>query len=147
MYVKIFFFKNEDMNFYMFVEVARIDEIPVGEMKQVEADGHEILIVNVAGEYYAVGERCGHMNAPLSWGRLDGTVITCPLHSSEFNVTNGKLLSGPVLESLPDLECLPEEYKRLNRERRKLIELTNTYNLPVYELKIESNKILIKVNE
>ncbi len=85
------------------------------------------------------------MNARLSLGRLDGNIVTCPLHSSEFDVVTGKLISGPVLESLPDIECLPEEYKKLNRERRKLIEATNTYDLLIYELKVESDIILVNI--
>lgn len=130
----------------MFVEVAKTDEITVGNMKHIEAGGHEILIANVDGNYYAASDRCGHMNASLSLGRLYGNIITCPLHGSEFDVTTGKLISGPVLEALPEIECLPEEYKKLNRERRKLIEATNTYDLLIYELKVESNKLLVNLN-
>ncbi|MGA2675351.1 MAG: Rieske (2Fe-2S) protein [Methanobacterium sp.] len=129
----------------MFVEVAKTKEITVGNMKHVKAEEYEILIANVDGNYYAVSDRCGHMSASLSLGRLDGNIVTCPLHSSEFDVTTGKLISGPVLESLPEIECLPEEYKKLNRERRKLIEATNTYDLIIYELKVESDKILVKI--
>ena len=129
----------------MFVEVAKTKDITVGNMKHVEVGNYEILISNVDGNYYAVSDRCGHMNASLSLGRLDGNTVICQLHSSEFDVITGKLISGPVLESLQEIECLPEEYKKLNRERRKLIEATNTYDLLIYELKVESDKILVNI--
>ncbi|MGO9387332.1 MAG: Rieske (2Fe-2S) protein [Methanobacterium sp.] len=133
------------MIYIIFVPIAKTEDITVGNMKHVKVGDHEIIIANVDGNYYAVSDRCGHMNARLSLGRLDGNIVTCPLHSSEFDVVTGKLISGPVLESLPDIECLPEEYKKLNRERRKLIEATNTYDLLIYELKVESDIILVNI--
>ena len=81
-----------------FVNVARVSEIPVGTMKHSEAGGTELCIANVGGTFYAIGDRCGHENARLSRGSLMGTIVTCPMHSSQFDVTTGKLMSGPVLE-------------------------------------------------
>ena len=49
-----------------YVEVAKIDEIPPGSMKHVELDGKEIVVSNVNGKFYAMDDRCGHMNARLS---------------------------------------------------------------------------------
>jgi nitrite reductase/ring-hydroxylating ferredoxin subunit len=37
-------------------------------MKHVEIKGKEIAIINLDGKYYAINDRCGHMNAPLSKG-------------------------------------------------------------------------------
>jgi nitrite reductase/ring-hydroxylating ferredoxin subunit len=50
------------------LEVGKVDEIPIGEMKYVEVQGKEIVISNVGGKYYAMDDRCGHMNARLSMG-------------------------------------------------------------------------------
>src|SRR3989454_10157922 len=44
---------------------------------------------------------CGHRQAPLSKGTLEGHVIECPLHFATFDVRTGKLLSGPVAEDVP----------------------------------------------
>jgi len=55
-------------------------DIPPGKTRHVEAEGIEIVLANVAGKIYAVSERCGHMNAPLSKGTLYENIITCPLH-------------------------------------------------------------------
>ncbi|MFH1328172.1 MAG: Rieske 2Fe-2S domain-containing protein [Candidatus Bathyarchaeota archaeon] len=62
-----------------FLEVAKVAEIPAGSMKHVEANGKEILIANVDGKFYAVSDRCGHMNARLSMGGLNRTIVTCPI--------------------------------------------------------------------
>ena len=39
---------------------------------------------------------CGHRNAPLSRGKLDGYLIECPLHFAQFDVRTGELVNGPV---------------------------------------------------
>jgi nitrite reductase/ring-hydroxylating ferredoxin subunit len=65
-------------------------------MKAMELDGNEIVICNNGGKYYAIQRRCGHMNAPLDMGTLDGIYLTCPMHCAQFDITNGEALSGPV---------------------------------------------------
>ena len=55
-----------------FVEVGKVNEIPDGKMKHVEVDGKEVLIAKVGGKFYAISDRCGHMNALLSMGNLTG---------------------------------------------------------------------------
>jgi glycine betaine catabolism B len=43
-----------------FVRAAGKLEIVLGKMKKVTLDGKEVLIVNVNGYYYAVGNECTH---------------------------------------------------------------------------------------
>ena len=74
------------------LEVSRLSEIPIGTMKQIEVSGLEILLVNVEGKIYAIDDRCGHMNAPLSMGALEGNIVECALHHARFDVTTGKAL-------------------------------------------------------
>ena len=73
----------------MLVEVAKTDEIAPGGMKCVKAGEREIVVCNCDGRYYAVDRRCGHMNGPLEMGALDGTILTCPMHHVQFDVTTG----------------------------------------------------------
>ena len=81
-----------------YVKVAIKSEIPVGKMKHIEINEKEIMIANVEGNFYAVSDRCGHENARLSTGTLTNTTVICPFHYSRFDVTTGKLISGPILE-------------------------------------------------
>jgi nitrite reductase/ring-hydroxylating ferredoxin subunit len=62
-----------------YVEVAKVNEIPSGKMKHVELKGKEIVISNVNGKYYAMDDRCGHMNALLSMGTLSNDNIMTPM--------------------------------------------------------------------
>ena len=79
-----------------FIRAIIAGEIAPGGMKAMDLDGKEIVVCNCNGKYYAVQRRCGHMNAPLDLGTLDGIYLTCPMHCAQFDVTNGEALSGPV---------------------------------------------------
>ena len=83
-----------------FVKIAKAIDVPAGKMKHVEVDGIEILIANVDGKFYAVGDRCPHLNAKISEGTLNETIVTCPRHLSTFDVTTGRVISG-TRSSLP----------------------------------------------
>ncbi len=87
-----------------FVKVARTSEIPAGEMKAVNLGVEEVMIANVDGEFYAVGNACTHVGGPLAEGTLDGKIVTCPLHGSRFDVTNGQVLGPPARLPVPAYE-------------------------------------------
>src|SRR5579864_5674054 len=83
-----------------FVAVAAADDIPDGAMKCVAIDRERVLLAHVEGRFYALRDMCGHKNAPLSRGRLDGHIVECPLHFATFDVRDGKLVDGPVSADL-----------------------------------------------
>lgn len=100
------------MSFY---EIFKKDELNDGEMKMKEINGHEYMIAQVGDNYYASDNRCPHMGGNLSMGKLDGNVITCPRHHSQFDITDGhvirwtdwsgiKLSLGKVLKSPRNLK-------------------------------------------
>jgi nitrite reductase/ring-hydroxylating ferredoxin subunit len=91
-----------------FVPVAKIGDIAPGEMKFVAVDRERIMLANVDGAFYALRDVCGHRNAPLSRGRLDGHLIECPLHFATFDVRTGKLVDGPVSADVPTYEVRVE---------------------------------------
>jgi 3-phenylpropionate/trans-cinnamate dioxygenase ferredoxin subunit len=80
-----------------YVRVAGISEIPIGRMKKVVVQGKEILVANVNGTFYAIGNMCTHERRDLSQGTLEGNIVTCPKHKSKFDVTSGKVISGPKM--------------------------------------------------
>ena len=68
-----------------YVEVAKTSEITNRQMKHVEVKGKEILIANINGKFYALNDRCGHMNALLSMGNLaNDNIVTCPFHGASW---------------------------------------------------------------
>jgi 3-phenylpropionate/trans-cinnamate dioxygenase ferredoxin component len=105
-----------------FSEVAKIDQIPAGTMKSVIAGEKNILVSNIGGKFYAIGGKCTHMGGDLSKGKLEGNVVTCPRHGSQFDVTTGKNLRGP-----------------------KIVVQFSTRDEPAYEVKVEGTSIQIQV--
>jgi len=98
-----------------FVPVAKAGDVPPGGMIVVAIDRERIMLANVAGRFYAMRDMCGHRNAPLSRGKLDGCIVECPLHFAQFDVRTGKLVDGPI-----------------------------SADVPIYEVRIEGDTVLIK---
>jgi len=92
-----------------FVPVAKASELPAGQMKWVAVNGERRVLANVEGCFYAIGDVCGHRNAPLSRGRLQGYLIECPLHFAQFDVRTGELVNGPVSTPVPVYEVRVED--------------------------------------
>jgi 3-phenylpropionate/trans-cinnamate dioxygenase ferredoxin subunit len=112
-----------------FTEVARIEELKSGTMKMVVVEGREILLARVGDKYYATDNRCPHMKGDLSQGKLEGTVVTCPLHGSQFDISNGQVvrwLKGGLMSKLGKA-------------------LKSSKDLTVYNVKVEDNRVLVEV--
>lgn len=75
-----------------YVQVATEGEIEPGAKMLVTVGGNEIVLARVGDEYYAVESRCPHLGGRLGQGVLEGTVLTCPLHGSQFDVTDGRMV-------------------------------------------------------
>ncbi len=87
-----------------FIPIAKVGDLPPGQMKWVAADGERLVLANVDGVFCALRDVCGHKNAPLSRGRLVGGLIECPLHFAQFDMRTGRLVSGPVSTDVPAYE-------------------------------------------
>lgn len=92
-----------------FVPVAKVCELPPGQMKWVAVNGERRVLANVEGSFYALSDVCGHRNAPLSRGKLQGYLIECPLHFAQFDVRTGELVNGPVSTPVPIYEVRVED--------------------------------------
>jgi len=80
----------------MFIKAAETKEIAPGGMKAAVLNGHELVVCNYGGTFYAVERACGHTKARLERGALTGWVLTCPLHYAQFDIRTGEALSGPA---------------------------------------------------
>jgi nitrite reductase/ring-hydroxylating ferredoxin subunit len=81
-------------------KVCSLDLVPAGSMKQFYVSDLEVVIINLGGQIYCLDGRCTHAGAPLAEGTLNGGVLTCPWHGSQFKVTDGSVLRGPTEKSL-----------------------------------------------
>ena len=127
-----------------YVEAAKVSEISNGQMKHAEINGKEIVIANLDGKFYAFAERCGHMNARLSRGNINQNIVTCPFHAAKFDITSGKKIGEPVLESPPGMDPLPPTWQKYMEFVGKEMPYIKTYDQQTYEVKIEGNSIKIR---
>jgi nitrite reductase/ring-hydroxylating ferredoxin subunit len=128
----------------MLVQVAKVSEIIPGGLKAVEMNGEEIALCNYDGKIYAIGRRCGHMNAPLDLGTLEGYILTCPMHHAQFDITSGEVLSGPVPPSLGD-EVIPESIDKYLQYVGMLMSHIKACDIKTYPVKMDGDSIKIEV--
>ena len=83
------------------IKVATLSDLPPGACRQVDVGGRAVAIFNVGGTIHAIGGTCTHRGGSLGEGDLDGTVVTCPLHGAQFDVTTGQVVGPPAAESVP----------------------------------------------
>jgi 3-phenylpropionate/trans-cinnamate dioxygenase ferredoxin subunit len=113
-----------------FIPAAKAGELADGTMKEVMVQGHPILLARVGDRYYAADGRCPHMDGVLAQGKLEGTMVTCPRHSSQFDLTDGHVvrwLKGSGLISA------------IGRM------LKSPKPLTVYPVKVEKDDILVEI--
>lgn len=100
-----------------FAKVASAKALPSGKMIGTEVNGKKILVANVKGTYYAIGDVCTHRGCKLSSGTLkENGLIECPCHGSNFDIKTGNVAKGPAKD--------PE---------------------PVFQLKVEKDDILVSI--
>lgn len=100
-----------------FVKIASTKDLTPGKMMGAEAGGKQILVANVNGKYYAIGDECTHRGCKLSGGTFkEGGVVQCPCHGSNFDAKTGNVTKGPAIT--------PE---------------------PVFQVKVEKDQILVNI--
>lgn len=70
--------------------IASVAEVPPGAGKELVAAGRVVALFNVDGQYYAMDGVCPHAGGPLGEGTLNGSIVTCPWHGWQFDVTTGR---------------------------------------------------------
>ena len=113
-----------------FREVMKADELEAGKLKAVALAGQELLLAKVEGSYYAARNRCPHMGARLSEGTLDGTVVTCPRHGSQFDLATGQVVrwlkGSGVVSALGKMLKSPQL-------------------LEVYQVKVDGGRVMVEI--
>lgn len=79
-----------------FVKVCDLADVPTGSMHPIDVGVRRLMVVNVEGELYATDRICTHEEADLSTGFLMGSVVTCPLHLSRFDLVTGEVQNPPA---------------------------------------------------
>jgi cytochrome P450/nitrite reductase/ring-hydroxylating ferredoxin subunit len=90
-------------------DLGPADDPAEGALRRVEVEGRAVCVGRIAGGWVAFDDTCTHEECSLAEGELDGGVIVCPCHGSEFDVRTGDVLTPPALEPLPIYEARQEE--------------------------------------
>jgi len=78
------------------VKVCSQKDLPPGDVRVVCVEDKEIAVYNIGGRLHAMENTCPHQGGPLSDGRVEGNIVTCPWHAWQFDVTTGGLVMSPV---------------------------------------------------
>jgi len=80
--------------------VTDVNTLAPGKMQCFDVNGKKIILINVAGEFFATDEMCSHEEFPLWYGALKGHLIECSLHGSCFDVRNGQPTEEPATDPI-----------------------------------------------
>jgi len=80
------------------IKVAQVSDLAPGKGKVVQADGEPIALFNVGGRFHAIHNTCLHRGGPLGEGELDDTMVTCPWHGWQYDVTTGANVRNPAVK-------------------------------------------------
>jgi nitrite reductase/ring-hydroxylating ferredoxin subunit len=80
------------------------------------------------------------------------TIVTCPMYSSQFDTTTGKLMSEPVLEPGGLKEMFTGCPENVKKTVAKMFEgiaeeqrLIKTYDQPVYPVNVHGDDVLVQL--
>ena len=101
-----------------FVKVAESNDIGPSSMKAVDVGAEKICIINIEGNFYAVGNVCTHMGGPLNEGTLEGFEVEYPWHGSKFDVRTGEPTRPPARLAVSSYEVKVQDNSILVKKRR-----------------------------
>ena|SRR3990172_8471770 len=92
------------------VKVAKVSEVPDGDLKKVMVNGEPVALFKVEGQIYATTNICTHEQCELDENHaMHGDVVECTCHGSQFNVKTGANILPPAAEPLKTFKVLVED--------------------------------------
>jgi nitrite reductase/ring-hydroxylating ferredoxin subunit/uncharacterized membrane protein len=77
---------------------------PDGEPRAAIAQDTPVLLLRHGDGIHAIHNRCSHRGCMLSEGDVEGHVVTCACHGSQFDVRDGSVIRGPATAGQPAFE-------------------------------------------
>jgi 3-phenylpropionate/trans-cinnamate dioxygenase ferredoxin subunit len=84
-----------------FVQIAEVNELPPGDRLFVTIDQAQIIVFNLAGILYAIGDVCSHDGNVLDDAPFEGQDVVCPRHGAHFDIRTGKAVALPAVVDIP----------------------------------------------
>ncbi|MFH2039967.1 MAG: non-heme iron oxygenase ferredoxin subunit [Chloroflexota bacterium] len=97
----MFNYLHKDPSECEFIQIAPLGDLPNGERLFVEVDEKKIVILNIGGNLFALGDVCTHDDGPLGDGEIEGMDIICPRHGARFDIRTGEALLLPAAVDIP----------------------------------------------
>jgi NAD(P)H-dependent nitrite reductase small subunit len=72
------------------IAVCRLDDIPPGQGRSIDAAGVRLAVFRVGGELVALAGRCPHSGGSLGHGWVEESEVVCPLHHWRFRLADGR---------------------------------------------------------
>lgn len=114
-------------------------------MKRVAAFGESIMLSNVGGKIYASENDCGHQRASLARGKLEGGIVTCPLHGAKFDVTTGSNVQGPHMGMSPELmQKMPPEVIAMFKSMGEILAEIEIKPLKTFKVEVKGDSIYVE---
>ncbi len=98
-----------------FVFAAKLSDLKEGAITAVHISETAVALTRVGERVFAFGNVCTHDDGPLDEGHIEDGCVVCPRHGARFNLTTGKPTFPAVV------------------------------NIPIYDVKIEQDDVLVKV--
>lgn len=76
-------------------------ELGPGEPTAAVAGDAPVLLVRHEHGVHAIHDRCSHRGCSLTAGDVDGHVVTCACHGSQYDLNDGTVLRGPATAGQP----------------------------------------------
>ena len=78
---------------HAYFPAGAVADIPSGKGRSVWLRNRKVAVFNLNGTLLACRDRCTHMGAPLSDGRLTGRSVACGWHGWTFDLETGKCVN------------------------------------------------------
>ena len=82
------------------IDIGPLADFPNNGRRVIEIDGQSIIVFNLAGQFYALEDRCSHDDSPLHEGEIEGDEIICPWHGARFCLKTGAVTEPPAYEDI-----------------------------------------------
>ena len=94
--------RRGSLDWFSVLEASALEEGSMRGIPNVLPWGR-VLLARLAGRVLAWRDRCPHAGAPLSHGRIEGDVVTCPWHAWRIDLVTGCVAGGrgSAISSVP----------------------------------------------
>jgi 3-phenylpropionate/trans-cinnamate dioxygenase ferredoxin subunit len=108
-----------------------------GQLSRFSLEDLDIVVSRFERKVVALEDRCGHMAAPMSMGKIEGCALVCPLHDAAFDLTTGGIVRGARLP-------VPPAGQESN-PRLRAFSLVRTYPLKVFPIAERDGAVFIEI--